>query len=182
MFGESSGQGIMLMAATELFALIKQKQLQHKEKRMYKVEVQFIEVYPPPPCTRMRQRKTATLHTSTRICMSRNTSHMHPHIHARQLLSPPFTCSYQDELRDLLNPSKTAARPAIRCDDDKGIIVDGALKLPAASAADVADAISDGLKRRVVGSTSRPLPSMHTIYCSRRLVHSRKPPMVFYNT
>lgn len=51
--------------------------------------------------------------------------------------------SYQDDLRDLLNHSKSAPKLSIRHDDDKGISVDGALKLPAASAADVMDSISE---------------------------------------
>ncbi len=91
---------------------------------------------------------------------------------------------YQDELHDLLNPSKNATKLTMRHDEDKGISVDGALKVPAASVADVTDAIAEvecqwnasvpllqsrislllpvpvfnlicqGLKRRVVGSTA----------------------------
>ena len=66
--------------------------------------------------------------------------------HTLLLLFPPPTpasCSYQDELRDLLNPSKNATKLNIRHDEDKGISVDGALKLPAASVADVSDAIAE---------------------------------------
>ena len=48
MFGEGGVQGIMLMAAHDLFAMIVQ-QAQKRDKRSYKVDVQFIEVYAPPP-------------------------------------------------------------------------------------------------------------------------------------
>jgi hypothetical protein len=43
MFGEGSSQGLMLMAAKQLFVVI-QQQAARKEMRSYKVDVQFIEV------------------------------------------------------------------------------------------------------------------------------------------
>ena len=50
MLGEGSAQGLMSMAANELFAMIAQHN-QKPDKRCFKIDVQFIEVYAVALCS-----------------------------------------------------------------------------------------------------------------------------------